>query len=76
MTDTGWIERAGGTVTRDAGGQPVAVDLRAGWTTDSDMPLLAQMSLSDAVRMVAQDLGVPRGRVYDLALVLKRHEPK
>jgi internalin A len=43
MADTGWIERAGGNVTRDAGGQPVAVDLRAGWATDSDMPLLAQM---------------------------------
>ena len=43
MADTGWIERAGGTVTRDAGGQPVAVDLRASWITDSDMPLLAQM---------------------------------
>jgi internalin A len=43
MADTGWIERVGGTVTRDAGGQPVAVDLRSSWTTDSDMPLLAQM---------------------------------
>lgn len=41
--DTGWIERAGGTVTRDAGGQAVAVDLRASWATDSDMPLLARM---------------------------------
>ena len=35
-------------------------------------PLLAEMSLSDAARMVAQDLGVPRGRVYDLALALQR----
>jgi internalin A len=43
MADTGWIERAGGTVARDAGGQAVAVDLRASWATDSDMPLLAQM---------------------------------
>lgn len=41
--DTGWIERAGGTVTRDAGGQPMAVDLRASWATDSDMPLLARL---------------------------------
>jgi Leucine-rich repeat (LRR) protein len=41
--DTGWIEHAGGTVTRDAGGQPVAADLRASWVTDSDMPLLVQM---------------------------------
>jgi 16S rRNA (cytidine1402-2'-O)-methyltransferase len=37
-------------------------------------PLLAEMSLSDAARTVAQDLGVPRGRVYDLALALKRHD--
>ena len=35
-------------------------------------PLLAEMSLSDAARTVAQDLGVPRGRVYDLALLLRR----
>jgi hypothetical protein len=41
--DTGWIEHAGGNVTRDAAGQPVAADLRASWVTDSDMPLLVQM---------------------------------
>jgi 16S rRNA (cytidine1402-2'-O)-methyltransferase len=35
-------------------------------------PLLAGMSLSDAARKVAHDLGVPRGRVYDLALALQR----
>ena len=35
-------------------------------------PLLAEMSLSDAARTVAQDLGVPRGRAYDLALALQR----
>jgi 16S rRNA (cytidine1402-2'-O)-methyltransferase len=35
-------------------------------------PLLAEMSLSDAAKMVAQDLGVPRGRTYDLALALQR----
>jgi 16S rRNA (cytidine1402-2'-O)-methyltransferase len=37
-------------------------------------PLLAEMSLSDAARTVAQDLGVPRGRVYDLALALQRRD--
>jgi 16S rRNA (cytidine1402-2'-O)-methyltransferase len=37
-------------------------------------PLLAEMSLSDAARTVAQDLGVPRGRVYDLALSLQRKD--
>src|SRR4051794_15682145 len=41
--NTGWIEHAGGTVTRDAGGQLIAADLRASWVTDSDMPLLARM---------------------------------
>ena len=35
-------------------------------------PLLAEMSLSDAARTVAHDLGVPRGRVYELALSLQR----
>jgi 16S rRNA (cytidine1402-2'-O)-methyltransferase len=34
-------------------------------------PLLAETSLSDAARTVAHDLGVPRGRVYDLALTLQ-----
>lgn len=34
--------------------------------------LLDQMSLSDAARTIAQDLGVPRRRVYDLALVLQQ----
>jgi 16S rRNA (cytidine1402-2'-O)-methyltransferase len=34
-------------------------------------PLLAHTSLSDAARTVAHELGVPRGRVYDLALALK-----
>jgi 16S rRNA (cytidine1402-2'-O)-methyltransferase len=34
-------------------------------------PLLARTSLSDAARAVAHELGVPRGRVYDLALALK-----
>ncbi len=41
--DAGWIERAGGAIARDGGGRIVAVDLRASWATDSDMPLLAQM---------------------------------
>jgi len=35
--DTAWIERAGGTIA------PGAVDLRASWVTDSDLPRLAQM---------------------------------
>ena len=34
-------------------------------------PLLAQMSLSDAARTAANELGVPRSRAYALALSLK-----
>src|SRR5258708_3977572 len=41
--DTAWIERAGGSVTRDAAGKIIAVDLRSIWVTDSDMPGLAQL---------------------------------
>jgi Leucine-rich repeat (LRR) protein len=41
--DSNWIERAGGSVTRDAAGKVVGVDLRSSWVTDSDMPLLAHM---------------------------------
>jgi 16S rRNA (cytidine1402-2'-O)-methyltransferase len=34
-------------------------------------PLLARMSLGDAAKSVAQQLGVPRNRAYDLGLALK-----
>jgi 16S rRNA (cytidine1402-2'-O)-methyltransferase len=36
--------------------------------------LLGHMSLSDAARSVAQELDVPRGRAYDLALALKGND--
>jgi Leucine-rich repeat (LRR) protein len=42
--DPGWIEKAGGVITRDAAGNVVAADLRASWITDSDMPALARLS--------------------------------
>jgi 16S rRNA (cytidine1402-2'-O)-methyltransferase len=38
-------------------------------------PLLAHTSLSDAARTVAHELGVPRGRAYDLGLASKRNDP-
>jgi Leucine-rich repeat (LRR) protein len=38
-----WITDAGGAVTRDQTGHIVAVDLRASWITDSDMPELARL---------------------------------
>jgi Leucine-rich repeat (LRR) protein len=40
--DPGWIEKAGGNVTRDSAGRVVAVDLRSSWITDSDMPRIAE----------------------------------
>lgn len=38
-----WITEAGGTVTRDRAGRITAVDLRASWVTDSDLPQLAAL---------------------------------
>ncbi len=38
-----WITDDGGTVTRDPAERIVAVDLRATWITDSDMPSLARL---------------------------------
>ena len=35
-------------------------------------PLLADMSLSDAAKAVAEELGVAKGRAYDIGLSLKR----
>jgi internalin A len=42
-SDPGWIEKAGGVLTRDSGGRVVAVDLRSSWITDSDMPRIAEL---------------------------------
>jgi len=41
--DAGWIEKAGGSLTRDASGKITGIDLRSSWVTDSDMPLLARI---------------------------------
>ncbi|WP_333795328.1 16S rRNA (cytidine(1402)-2'-O)-methyltransferase [Hyphomicrobium sp.] len=38
-------------------------------------PALENLSLRDASRTVAETLNVPRGRVYEMALVLKRRGP-
>ncbi|MBK5292606.1 MAG: hypothetical protein JJE04_13130 [Acidobacteriia bacterium] len=40
--DTGWIETAGGAVTRDASGRITGVDLRSTWITDTDLRRLVQ----------------------------------
>ncbi len=38
-----WITAAGGTATRDRAGNVIAVDLRASWVTDADLPQLAAL---------------------------------
>jgi len=53
-------------------GPPVARSVTDEAISAQLAPLIAGMSLSDAVRTVAQDLGVPRKRVYDLALAGQR----
>jgi internalin A len=40
--DTSWIEDAGGSVIRDAGGRITGVNLRASWVTDTDLRKLLQ----------------------------------
>jgi len=53
-------------------GPPVATAMPDAAIAARLAPLLGAMRLSDAVRTVARDLGVPRKRVYDLALALGR----
>jgi 16S rRNA (cytidine1402-2'-O)-methyltransferase len=55
-------------------GPPLAEVVTDAAITVRLQPLLAHTSLSDAARTVAHDLGVPRGRVYDLALALKGND--
>lgn len=43
VSDTSWIQKAGGVVTSDSGGRVVSVDLRSSFITDSDMPRLAEL---------------------------------
>jgi Leucine-rich repeat (LRR) protein len=40
----GWIESAGGTITRTPNGQIIGVDLRSTWVTDSDLARLSVLS--------------------------------
>jgi 16S rRNA (cytidine1402-2'-O)-methyltransferase len=54
-------------------GPPVAEAVTDEAITAQLVPLLADMSLRDASRAVAAELGVPKGRVYDLGLALKRN---
>lgn len=56
-------------------GPPVAVEATEGAIRERLQPLLHDMSLRDAAKAVADFLGVPKSRVYDLGLAMKR-EPK
>lgn len=42
--ETAWIEKAGGTFTRNAAGQITAINFRASWVTDADMRRLSRLS--------------------------------
>ena len=42
--DLAWVQHVGGVAVTDKAGKIVSLDLRAGWVTDSDMPLLAGMA--------------------------------
>jgi 16S rRNA (cytidine1402-2'-O)-methyltransferase len=55
-------------------GPPVAEVVTDAAITARLEPLLARMSLGDAARTVAQELGVSRSRAYALALTLQRDE--
>lgn len=41
--DTGWVERLGGTVTRDNAGRVTGIDLRSTWVTDTDLRKIAKL---------------------------------
>jgi 16S rRNA (cytidine1402-2'-O)-methyltransferase len=51
---------------------PALVEVTDEAILSSLRPLLAEQSLRDAAKAVADDLGVAKGRVYDLGLALKR----
>jgi 16S rRNA (cytidine1402-2'-O)-methyltransferase len=53
-------------------GPPTLVEVTDETILSSLRPLLAEQSLRDAARAVAEDLGVAKARVYDLGLGLKR----
>jgi 16S rRNA (cytidine1402-2'-O)-methyltransferase len=55
-------------------GPPTAGEVSDAMIEESLAPALASLSLRDASRVVADTLKVPKGRVYDVALTLKRRE--
>ncbi len=63
-----WITEAGGTVTRDRAGRITAVDLRASWVTDSDLPQLAALPY-------LTHLDLSQTRITDLGLQQLKSAP-
>jgi 16S rRNA (cytidine1402-2'-O)-methyltransferase len=53
-------------------GPPVLADITDEAILSSLRPLLAEQSLRDAAKLIADQLGVAKTRVYDLGLALKR----
>jgi 16S rRNA (cytidine1402-2'-O)-methyltransferase len=54
-------------------GPPVAEEVADAVIVARLEALLPGMSLRDATKAVAEELGVPRSRAYDLGLALRRH---
>jgi 16S rRNA (cytidine1402-2'-O)-methyltransferase len=55
-------------------GPPAQREISDALIEESLAPVLASLSLRDASRMVAETLKVPKARVYDVALALKRRD--
>jgi len=53
---------------------PVAQDLSDDQLAERLEPMLVTLSLKDAARSLADELGVNKGRVYDLGLALKKRD--
>ena len=78
-----WVAQEGGSITRDASGQVIAVDLTGSWITDADLerlrsfPRLRSLNLT---RTKITDVGMEHlatlTSVTDLNLYLRSTSPK
>jgi 16S rRNA (cytidine1402-2'-O)-methyltransferase len=55
-------------------GPPVAAAVTDAAIAAKMTPMLTEMSLSDAAKAAADELGVAKARVYDIGIALKRRE--
>ena len=53
-------------------GPPLAADVSDEDIVGRLIPALGDMSLRDAAKLIADILGVPKGRVYDLGIKLRK----